>query len=118
MPISKQEQEFVSYVIELMQPLGSVRAKRMFGGHGIFLDSLMFALIADSVLYLKTDKETVVDFEQKDLQAFSYAKNGKEFKMAYYQAPEEALENIEEMNVWANKAYAVALRTAFKKRNK
>ena len=35
--------------------------------------------------------------------------------MSYFQAPEEALENIEEMNVWANVAYDAALRAASKK---
>lgn len=32
------ENEFVSYIAELLQQMGAVRAKRMFGGHGLFLD--------------------------------------------------------------------------------
>jgi DNA transformation protein len=56
MPINSEEQEFVSYVVDMMQTIGPVYSKRMFGGHGIFLEGLMFALIADSVLYLKADK--------------------------------------------------------------
>lgn len=35
--------------------------------------------------------------------------------MSYYQAPEEALEDSEEMNLWGNKAYAVALKAAARK---
>jgi len=116
MPVSNTEKEFVSYVVDLMQSIGPVHAKGMFGGHGIFLDELMFALVADSVLYLKADKETVPEFEQKGLEAFTYGRQGKEFKMSYYQAPEEVLEDAEEMNVWANKAYDTALRAAAKKR--
>ena len=61
MPTSKKEKEFVSYVVELMQSVGPVHAKGMFGGHGIFLDGLMFGLVADSVLYLKVDAETSDD---------------------------------------------------------
>jgi len=38
MPLSKQESEFAVYVVEQMQPIGPVVAKRMFGGHGLFLD--------------------------------------------------------------------------------
>jgi len=87
----------------------------MFGGHGIFLQGLMFGLVADSVLYLKVDEETKNEFEAKGLEAFSYNKKGKEFKMSYYQAPEEALESAEEMNFWVNKAYGVALKAASKK---
>ena len=118
MPISKVEKEFVAYVVELMQSIGPVRAKGMFGGHGIFLDELMFGLVADSTLYLKADKETESEFKEKGLEAFTYNKKGKAFKMSYYQAPEEALEDSEEMNSWANKAYSVALRAAAKKRKK
>ena len=45
-------------------------------------------------------------------------KKGKEFKMSYYQAPEEALEKGEEMSSWAAKAYSAALRAASKKQKK
>ena len=115
MSVSSTEKEFVSYVVDLMQSVGPVSAKGMFGGHGIFLDGLMFALVADSVLYLKADKEIIPQFEQKGLDAFSYGRQGKEFRMSYYQAPDEVLEDAEEMNVWANKAYGAALRAAAKK---
>lgn len=113
---SGEEKEFVSYVVELMQSIGPVRAKAMFGGHGIFLGELMFALIADSVLFLKVDKQSESNFKARGLEAFTYMKKGKEFKMSYYQAPEEALEEAEEMCYWANMAYSAALRVASKKR--
>jgi DNA transformation protein len=120
-PASKLEKEFVSYVVDLMQSIGPVRAKAMFGGHGVFLDELMFALVADNILYLKVDKDTENEFKDRGLDAFAYQKKGKEtsykvIKMSYYQVPEEALEDSEEMNLWANKAYSVALRAASKKR--
>ena len=118
MPTSSVEKEFVSYVVELMQSIGPVRAIGMFGGHGIFLEELMFGLVADSILYFKSDKETENEFKDKGLEAFTYYKKGKEFKMSYFQAPEEALEDGEEMNLWANKAYSAALRAASKKRKK
>ena len=118
MPVSSEEKEFVAYVVDLMQSIGPVRAKSMFGGHGIFLEGLMFGLVADSVLYLKVNKETEMDFKTRGLEAFTYNKKGKEFKMSYYQAPEEALEDHEERKSWANKAYGAALKAASKKRKK
>jgi len=114
MPISNSEQEFVSHIVDLMQSIGPVQAKRMFGGHGIFLDGLMFGLIADSELYLKADKNDADAFINRGLEAFSYRNKDRLFKMAYYQAPEEALEDTEAMNAWANQAYAVALQAASK----
>ncbi len=116
MVASKVEKEFVSYVVDLMQSLGSVYAKSMFGGHGIFLEGLMFALVADSVLYLKVDKETEQEFEDRFLEQFTYNKQGKELKMSYYQAPEETLDDADEMKYWAGKAFGAALRVASKKK--
>jgi DNA transformation protein and related proteins len=112
----KKDSEFADYVVEIMQSVGPVYAKRMFGGHGIFLEGLMFGLIADQTLYLKVDKESEPEFTDLALEAFSFNKNGKEMKMSYFQAPEEALEDMEVMNLWANKAYSASLRTVAKKK--
>ena len=118
MPVSREEKEFVTYVVELMLSIGPVSAKRMFGGHGLFLDGLMFGLVADSILYLKTDTETEKDFIAKGLKVFTYHKKGKEFRMSYYQAPEETLEDADEMHSWAKKAYGTAQKAAANKRTK
>jgi len=115
MSVSNIEKEFVIYVVELMQSIGPVRAKGMFGGHGIFLDKLMFALVANNILYLKVDEDTINEFKEKQLESFTYNKNGREFKMSYYQAPEETLEDEVEINYWANRAYNVALKAAANK---
>ena len=80
MPVSKEKTEFTSYVVELMQSIGFVRPKSMFGGHGIFLEGLMLALVADGVLYLKVDKDTEDEFKARGLEAFTYIKKGREFK--------------------------------------
>ncbi len=110
------QNELVAHVVELMQSMGPVTARRMFGGYGFFLDGLMFALMANDSLYLKADHETINDFRHRELEAFSYQKRGKAYSMSYYCAPEEALENAEDMMLWANKAYGAALRAAAKKR--
>jgi len=114
MPPPRSTSEYVSYIIGLMQPLGPVRAKRMFGAHGISLDGLTFAIIADDVLYLKTDPVNENDFTERNLPAFSYSRKGKTVTLSYYQAPEEALEDADTMHVWASKAFAAAMRPAAK----
>jgi DNA transformation protein len=116
MPVSSEEEEFVSYVVDMLQSIGPVYSKRMFGGYGIFLEGLMFALIADNELYLKVDKESERDFTDRGLEPFTYNKKGKLMKMSYYQAPEEALEDSEIMNEWGNNGYSAALRAAAKKK--
>ncbi len=41
------QREFVDYLLDLMRTIGPVSARPMFGGYGIFLDGLMFALVVD-----------------------------------------------------------------------
>lgn len=107
--------EFVDYLLELLAPLGGVSAKRMFGGHGLFRDGLMFGLVADDVLYLKTDVGNRADFESRGLSPFAYERTGKPaIVMSYHRAPEDVLEDSELMCDWAGKACAAARRSARK----
>ena len=109
------DKEFTNYVVDLMQSIGPVNAKRMFGGYGLFLDDLMFALISNGLLYLKADIENKDSFINNNLTAFTYMKKAKECKLAYYQAPEEVLEDSDIMHNWIQSSYAAALRAATKK---
>lgn len=110
--------EFIAYLLELMSVLGPVRARRMFGGEGIFLDGLMIALVGDGTLYLKSDAETDAEFVEEGMEKFSYVKKGKPSFMSYYQAPEAVFDDSEHMRLWGEKAYGAALRAAAKKTGK
>ncbi len=102
--------EFVDYLTETMSGFGQVSCKRMFGGHGLFHNGLMFGLIADDVLYLKADSESAEMFTERGLDAFEYSKQGKLMKMSYFRAPEEMLDDPDEAAHWAGIAFEAALR--------
>ncbi|KEA65629.1 Regulator of competence-specific gene [Marinobacterium lacunae] len=102
--------EFADWVVEMMQGIGPVTPRRMFGGTGLFLDGLMFAIVIDSELYLKADDQTRSRFIDLGLTPFTYMRQGKPCSLSYYQAPEETLESLELMREWANQAYGAALR--------
>ncbi|WP_010321634.1 TfoX/Sxy family protein [Marinobacterium stanieri] len=104
------ENEFVQNLHEVFALFGPVRARRMFGGYGIYHDGLMFALVADNMLYLKTDNLSRAAFEAQGLTPFEYVKNGKPIKMSYYLAPDEIFEDAEVAREWASLAFAAALR--------
>ncbi len=104
------ESDFIDYLLETLQPMGAVSARKMFGGYGIFLDKRMFGLVADNELYLKSDDQNKARYEQAGLERFQYDKNGKTVSMSYYQAPDDALENPERLLDWADHAYGAALR--------
>ena len=49
------DREFETLLKELLEPVGSVTFRRMFGGLGIFRHGLMFGLVADDRLCFKVD---------------------------------------------------------------
>lgn len=102
--------EFVENLQDVFSQFGPIRAKSMFGGHGIYHDDLMFALVADDELYLKADQQSVDNFITQGLPAFEYTKQGKTYKMSYYLAPEEIYDDPEAARQWAERAFAAALR--------
>lgn len=112
--MSARPNEFVNHLLDLLEPLGPVSARRMFGGHGIYLDRTMFALVADDTLYLKVDDETRAEFDAAGLEPFHYARQGKSYQMSYHAAPEDALEDAELLRDWARKAVDAAMRAGRK----
>jgi len=105
------DSEFVHHVVETLQPLGPVIAKRMFGGHGLFLHDVMFALVAWDSLYLKVDDKNRPAFEAQGLEPFTYVgHHGRSVTMSYYEAPPEGLDDPAVLRDWTREAHAAALR--------
>jgi len=109
--MAADEGEFVAWLVEQLAALGAVRARRMFGGWGLFLDGRMFALVADRQLYLKSDAGNRQRFIDADLPPFCYRKGGRDVVMSYRRAPDEALEDAALLCDWARDALAAALRS-------
>jgi DNA transformation protein len=107
---------FVESLHEVFERMGRIEARRMFGGHGIYHDGRMFALVIRDTLYLKADANTLVEFEQRGLPAFAYEREGRRMETSYRQAPEEIFEDREEAMRWGRLAWEAAMRAAAPKR--
>jgi DNA transformation protein len=102
--------EFASHCVELLSPLGPTRSRRMFGGHGFYVDDLFIALALGERLYLKTDAQTRERFEAAGCEPFVYDGAGKQVTISYWTAPDEAMESPMLMLPWARLAMEAALR--------
>ena len=108
---------FVTHCLELLSALGSPRARRMFGGHGVDLDGHFIALIAGEVLYLKADALARPAFEGAGCQPFGYTtQTGQHVVLAYWSAPDDAMDSPGLMLPWVRLAMASALRAAAARR--
>jgi DNA transformation protein len=113
-----QPAPFVAHCLELLAPLGAARARRMFGGHGLYVDDLFVALIAGDCLYLRADEAACPEFERAGCRPFTYsARDRQVVTMGYWSAPEEALDSAPAMLPWARLALASALRAKAEQRD-
>jgi DNA transformation protein len=102
---------FIAHCLELLAPLGAPRARRMFGGHGLYVDDLFIAIVDDDRLYLKADDQARPAFERAGCEPFTYpGADGQRMVMAYWTAPEDAVDSPASMQPWARLAMASALR--------
>ena len=102
--------DFVNHVSELLAPAGCVVTKRMFGGHGVYIDGLFMAIIVDDELYLKADDITRAAFDAESCVPFVYSKDGKDMTMSYRRVPDDAMDAPHLMLPWTRRALEAALR--------
>jgi DNA transformation protein len=86
-----------------LEPLG-IQARSMFGGHGLFKDDVMFAIVdSEGRLYLRADGSTA--------SAFEAAGSTQHARMPYWEVPEPIREDPEQLREWAATAAEVAARS-------
>lgn len=112
--------EFRDYLLDMLRPLGPVVARPMFGGGGLYLDGLMFALVFDDVLFLKADDGNRADFEDRDMAPITYERQGRDalVEMSYWEAPPELMDDGDEMCAWAHRAWQAAKRASVKRKGR
>jgi len=108
----------IEHCTELLAPLGRVRTRRMFGGHGFYVDDVFVALIFQERLYLKADDTTRARFEQAGCEPFVYDAKGQGVALGYWSAPAEAMESPALMRPWARLAMEAAVRARASKAGK
>ncbi|WP_375768461.1 TfoX/Sxy family protein [Archangium gephyra] len=107
---------FVEYTLELLEPLGLVQARRMFGGWGLHHAGRMMGLIIEDRLYLKTDDISRPTFEAAGGEPFVYdASKGRKVTTSYWTPPADTSDDTHALLPWARRAVEASLRAAQKK---
>jgi DNA transformation protein and related proteins len=114
---------FHDFVVELFAELGQVSVRRMFGGAGAYADGLMFALIADDVIYIKVDEALKADLAAEGSGPFLWTpqhgpRAGEQMEMGYWRLPEAALDEPDLAAQWGRRALKAAQAAAATKKKK
>jgi DNA transformation protein and related proteins len=102
----------IGWFCELLEPLGRVTIRRMFGGAGLYIDGLIVALEIDGTLYLKTDERTRQTFADAGGTPFVYRGKDKPVTPRYCTPPDDAMDSPDAMRPWARLALEASLRSA------
>jgi DNA transformation protein len=116
--VTTAQADFVAYCAELLSAVGEVQAKRMFGGHGLYVDGVFVAIIAGEMLYLKADEQTQAQFARAGSRRFEYTARGQRHATSYWSVPPEAMDSPGLMAPWARLAIEAALRAASARRRR
>ena len=102
------DDSFKEFVLDQLSALPDLRAKAMFGAHGIYSGDHFFGILDEGRLFFKTDGQTQRDYTSRGMGPFTYEMKGKTMSMAYHEVPPDVLEQPHELTLWARKAIALA----------
>lgn len=102
------DDSFKSFVLDQLSALPDLRAKAMFGGHGLYQADRFFGILMQSRLYFKVDATSRAAFVERGMGPFTYEKARRTLAMNYFEVPPDVLENREEIVAWASRAILVA----------
>jgi DNA transformation protein len=114
------ETKLIAELDAKLAPLGHFRARRMFGGQGLYLDDVIFGLIFGNRLYLRVGDRNRADFEQAGMEPFTYqGAEGRTISITYWTCPPAVLKDGAKLRQWAKLARQASAerKTARKPRN-
>ncbi len=97
-----KDTSFHDYVVyDLLGSFPNISSKAMFGGHGVYSDGKIFAIVVDGELYVKGYPATETFFTSRGSHQFTYSKgDGKAYAMRYWHVPEEVYEDRDTFEEW------------------
>jgi DNA transformation protein and related proteins len=100
--------DYLAYVLEQLSGAGEVRSQRMFGGVGLYLGEVFFALISEDTLYLRVDPQSRGDYTSRGMRPFRPYADRPQLSSRYFEVPADVLEDSSQLAAWARRALAAA----------
>ena len=111
--MNKKDESFKDFVLDQLQDLANVEARRMFGGYGIYCDETFFGIIHRGRIYFKVDESTVKEYRKRKMKPFR--PNAKQTLKSYYQVPVEIVEDADQLAEWAERAMRCQKNKSFRR---
>lgn len=99
---------FKEFVLDQLRAVPELRAKAMFGGHGLYSGAHFFAILAEGRLFFKVDAAGRAAYAERGMKPFTYGRAKKVMTLSYYEVPPHVLEDSELAVAWAHRAIRLA----------
>ena len=100
--MNSKDISFKDFVLDQLQELENIEARRMFGGYGLYRGETFFGIVHKGKLFFKIDESTVAEYRKRKMKPFR--PNAKQTLKSYYQVPVDVMEDADELREWAKKA--------------
>jgi DNA transformation protein len=100
----------LEHLLDQLAAIGQPQGRRMFGGHGLYLDGFFIGIVADETLYLKADERNQPAFAAAGMAPFTYSSRGRRIALSFWEAPADVIEDPQELWRWAREALGAASR--------
>jgi DNA transformation protein len=102
------DDSFKEFVLDQLSALPALRARSMFGAHGLYSDDKFFGILDEGRLFFKTNAQTQTAYTDRGMGPFTYEMKGKLMSMAYHEVPPDVLEQPHELVQWARQSITLA----------
>ena len=104
--------DYIDFIIELFSEHGHITYRRMFGGFGLYYNSVIFAIIMENEVYFRVDESNINQYISYNSKPFEYMKKDKLVKvLSYWLLPEDILSSPEELSSWIRQSYQISLKS-------
>ncbi|MDC9597377.1 TfoX/Sxy family DNA transformation protein [Xenorhabdus anantnagensis] len=90
--------------------LGKLKKKSQFGGIGLLIDGILFAISSDGELYLRGNSHAEVLFKARGMEKFIYSKRGIPVTLRYYRVNESLWQDQKQLFEYVNLAYQYTMK--------
>ena len=107
----------LAWIEEALAPVGRVTKRAMMGGATLYLDGTIFGIVAQDLLWLKSDAISDALWDAADCPRFSYDMGeGRTGTMNYRRAPDAVYDEADALREWALLGVAAGQRAPVKRK--
>ena len=99
-----RDDQFTDYVLDQLTGLTPLRARKMFGGMGLYCGTQFFGILYQGRLFFRTHPANRNEYVARGMTPFTYERGKKIVSLNYFEVPPEVLEQRGALLEWARRA--------------